>query len=160
MDITRRSDYALRILRAAYKNGEQYSSMAEIAEAENVPYAFARSIQHDLAKAGLIKTARGAHGGLVLSCEPSKITMLDLLHAIQGPVYVSHCTVEPESCVFSEHCLYHQLWRGADSVLNQYFESVTLEDLFNQGENHPVIRKALDDYPASAVAYLQHEGQE
>ena len=64
MDITRRCDYACRILRAAYKSGDEYVSVSEIAEKEDIPYAFARSIQHDLVKAGLIRTVRGARGGL------------------------------------------------------------------------------------------------
>ena len=47
MDVTRRCDYACRILRAAYKSGEAYVSVSDIAEQEDIPYAFARSIQHD-----------------------------------------------------------------------------------------------------------------
>ena len=68
MDITRRCDYACRILRAAYKSGDAYVSVSDIADEEDIPYAFARSIQHDLVKGGLIKTVRGAHGGLALNC--------------------------------------------------------------------------------------------
>ena len=64
MDITRRCDYALRILEAAYESGDSYVSVADISEQEDIPYAFARSIQHDLVKGGLIKTVRGARGGL------------------------------------------------------------------------------------------------
>ena len=54
MDVTRRCDYACRILRAAYKSGDSYVSVSDIAEQEDIPYAFARSIQHDLVKGGLI----------------------------------------------------------------------------------------------------------
>ena len=50
MSITRRCDYACRIIRAAYKNGESFVSIAEVAEAEQIPYSFARSIQHELVK--------------------------------------------------------------------------------------------------------------
>ena len=46
MDVTRRCDYACRILRAAYKSGDSYVSVSDIAEQEDIPYAFARSIQH------------------------------------------------------------------------------------------------------------------
>ena len=91
MDITRRCDYACRILRAAYRSKDAYVSVSGIAEAEDIPYAFARSIQHDLVKAGLIKTVRGARGGLMLACDPAEITMLDILEALQGPVSISAC---------------------------------------------------------------------
>ena len=52
MDITRRCDYACRILRAAYQERRRYVSVSDIAEDEDIPYAFARSIQHDLVKGG------------------------------------------------------------------------------------------------------------
>ena len=70
MDITRRCDYALRILRVAYERLGSFVSVTEIAELEDIPYAFARSIQHDLVRAGLLRTGRGARGGLALNCDP------------------------------------------------------------------------------------------
>ena len=60
MELTRRTDYACRNNRAAYESKDEYVSVSEVAEKENIPYAFARSIQHDLVHAGLLKTVRGA----------------------------------------------------------------------------------------------------
>ena len=98
MDVTRRCDYACRILRAAYKSGEAYVSVSDIAEQEDIPYAFARSIQHDLVKGGLIKTVRGARGGLALNCDPAAVTLLEVLEAVQGPVSISLCVMDPAYC--------------------------------------------------------------
>ena len=75
MDITRRCDYACRILRSAYECGDSYISIADVAEKEDVPYSFARSIQHDLVKAGFLKTIRGVRGGLTLDCDPHEVTL-------------------------------------------------------------------------------------
>ena len=86
MSITRRCDYACRIIRAAYKNGESFVSIAEVAEAEQIPYSFARSIQHELVKAGLLRTIRGVHGGLVLNCDPSIVTVYDVLKSVQTAI--------------------------------------------------------------------------
>lgn len=91
MDITRRCDYACRILRAAYRNGDERMSVAELAEREGIPYAFARSIQHDLTKCGFVNTTRGARGGLCLGCDPATVTVRDVVEAVQGPVSVSEC---------------------------------------------------------------------
>ena len=104
MDITRRCDYACRILRAAYHSGESYVSVSDVAEAEGIPYAFARSIQHDLVKGGLIKTVRGARGGLALNCDPAETTLLDVLEAVQGPVSVSLCAIDPGFCAPTTSC--------------------------------------------------------
>lgn len=152
MDITRRCDYALRILRAAYRSGGSYVSVAGISEQEGIPYAFARSIQHDLVKGGLIKTVRGARGGLALSCDPASITLLEVLEVLQGPVSVSQCAVDPQACERHGECSYNKLWRGADRLLNDYFRSITLKDLLELGAEHPVIEAAMALPPVNAKA--------
>lgn len=118
-------------------------SVSEIADQEGIPYAFARSIQHDLVKSSLIKTVRGAHGGLILNCDPAKTTMLDLLEAVQGPVSVAACAMDPYGCARHETCVYNKVWQGADRLLNSYFSSITLEDLFTLGAGHPTVVSAL-----------------
>lgn len=143
MDVTRRCDYACRILRAAFESGEQYVSVSEISEKEDIPYAFARSIQHDLVKGGLIKTVRGARGGLVLNCDPAEVTLLDVLEAVQGPVSVALCSVDPEYCEKQGGCAYNRVWQGADKLLNDYFASFTLSDILTLGDEHPKIIEVL-----------------
>lgn len=143
MDVTRRCDYACRILQAAYRNGEAYMSVSEIADQQGIPYAFARSIQHDLVKSGLIKTVRGARGGLVLDCDPASTTMLDVLESIQGPVSISACVLDPTCCERQAGCDYNKVWQGADRLLNAYFSSITLEELFEQGVKHPAVSAAI-----------------
>ena len=62
MDLNRRTDYACRMIRAAYKNDGKVISVTKVAEQEGSPYAFARSIQNDLVHAGLLRAERGAGG--------------------------------------------------------------------------------------------------
>lgn len=150
MDITRRCDYALRILEAAYQSGDAYVSVSDISEQEEIPYAFARSIQHDLVKGGLIKTVRGARGGLALDCDPATTTLLEVLEVVQGPVSVSLCTVDKEYCKRCGGCSYHKLWIGADSILNSYFDSITLKELIDCGGKLPQISDAISCSPANA----------
>lgn len=144
MDVTRRCDYACRILRAAYRNGEAYMSVSDIAEQEGIPYAFARSIQHDLVKSGLIRTVRGARGGLVLNCDPSTTTVLDVLEAVQGPVSIATCAADPSCCDRQPGCHYNKVWQGADRLLNVYFSSITLQSLFELGAGQPAVSAALE----------------
>ncbi len=145
MDITRRCDYACRMLRAAYRNGDERMSVAELAEREGIPYAFARSIQHDLTKCGFVNTTRGAHGGLCLGCDPAVVTVRDVVEAVQGPVSVSECGAGAAPCGRSASCAYNKVWRGADRLLSDYLGSITLKDLFELGGDHPSVREALGD---------------
>ncbi|WP_165045931.1 Rrf2 family transcriptional regulator [Adlercreutzia sp. ZJ138] len=142
MDITKRSDYAFRMLRAAYDNLGTLVSVADVAKTEDIPYSFARSIQHDLVKGGLLKTARGSSGGFSLACDPRTTTLLDVVEAVQGPVVVAPCSSHADLCAFSDGCAYNQLWAGASAMLNAYFASITLHDLFCLKADHPSIRRA------------------
>ncbi len=130
MELTRRSDYACRIIRAAYESKDAYISVSEVAEKENIPYAFARSIQHDLVGAGLLKTIRGAKGGLALACDTSTTTVLEVLEALQGPLMMSPCAENSSYCDKCTQCEFRGIWNQADSLLREYFGSITLDDLF------------------------------
>lgn len=145
MELTRRCDYALRILRAAFNEGDGFISVTDVSESEDIPYAFARSIQHDLVKNGLLKTVRGAHGGLSLNCDPSDVTLREVLEAVEGPVSVSLCAMDPHECIHQGTCAYNKLWMGANSLLNRYYESISLRDLLEEGGNVPAIREAIGD---------------
>lgn len=134
MELTRRSDYACRIIRAAYEAGNVYVSVSEVAERENIPYAFARSIQHDLVHAGLLKTVRGAKGGLTLACDTKTTTVLEVLEALQGPMCMSPCASDTMYCGRCSECEFRRVWRGADNLLREYFSGITLEKLFEGAE--------------------------
>lgn len=151
MGVTKRCDYACRILRAAHRSGSAYRSVADIADEEGIPYAFARSIQHDLVKGGLLKTVRGAHGGLALACDPCEVTLRDVLEVVQGPLTLAECSHDPAACDRRSGCAYNGLWRGADNLLGAYFSSITLAELLEQGEDHPVIQDALARGPVQKV---------
>lgn len=131
MELTRRSDYACRIIRAAYESKDAYVSVSDVAEREGIPYAFARSIQHDLVHAGLLKTVRGAKGGLTLACDPANTTLLEVLEALQGPMNMSPCSADARYCERCGECEFHRVWKSADALLQDYFASITLESLFS-----------------------------
>lgn len=132
MDITRRSDYACRILRALCTHEGEFRSVAEIAREEDVPYSFARSIQHDLVKAGLLRTERGVHGGVAMALDCADVTLYDVMTAVQSKLGVSPCSQDPGYCAKSARCQYHGVWCKADAMLADYFKSISLADLFER----------------------------
>ncbi|WP_165055657.1 MULTISPECIES: Rrf2 family transcriptional regulator [unclassified Adlercreutzia] len=152
MDITRRCDYACRMLRAVC-TGQGRISVAEIAESEDIPYAFARSIQHDLVKAGFLRTVRGARGGVSMARPLEEVTVLDVLRAVEGTVAISPCSEDPAYCPRSSSCAYHRVWCGADRLLESYFSGITLADLFGdavaaglaEGEDAPEADEAGEE---------------
>ena len=157
MELTRRCDYAFRILRSAYRHQDGYVSIAEVAEEEDIPYAFARTIQHDLATAGYLRTVRGAKGGLVLDCDPEQVTLLDVLRSLQGPVEIAACATDPSTCSRSENCTINRIWIAADEALNKLMGSLTLKDVFEgtpDGEFLENARNAANAQVATSVEEL------
>ncbi|MGI6591530.1 MAG: RrF2 family transcriptional regulator [Eggerthellaceae bacterium] len=143
MDITRRCDYACRILRSAFRHGKEYVSIAQISEEENIPYAFARGIQHDLAVAGFLETARGSKGGIRLAKDPAEITMYDVITAVQGEVNMSICSLDTGVCDKCDRCDYRRVWLSSDRFLRCFYQAITLQELFDLGNDHPAIQAVM-----------------
>ena len=138
MEIIRRSDYACRILRAAYRANGDYLSISTISEEEKIPYAFARNIQHVLLQIGYVKTRRGARGGLALSIDPAKVSMLDLMRALEVNINLAPCAGSPDVCENSDDCGFNRVWCAATGLLERYFASLSLKDVIEGKVDVPV----------------------
>ncbi len=129
MEISRKTDYALRMLASLVNGPGEVISVRTAAEKGDVPYSFARSIQHDLATAGIVENTRGAAGGMRLSVDPRDITLLEIVEAVQGPVLIGGCLRAGEQgqpCQRQESCCYTAVWCNAERMLRSFFSSVTL----------------------------------
>jgi len=129
MEITRRTDYAIRLIAALLQQNNVPYSVREAAEAQGVPYAFARSIQHELVQQKVLKSVRGAKGGMLLNVNPEKFTLYELIEIVQGPVSVAICANDQVWCPRSDVCQFHKVWEGANVILKDYLTSVTIKDL-------------------------------
>lgn len=136
MEITRRTDYAIRMVAALMQNDGKPLSVSEAAKLQDVPYSFARSIQRDLVQSGIITTVRGAHGGMALAVDPAAFTLTQLIEALQGPITVSPCLSEQGWCPRDTSCVFHSTWEGASKLLSDYLSSVTIQDLLEGKQAH------------------------
>lgn len=130
MDVSRKTDYALRMLAELVEHPNDVVSVSAVAEKCGVPYSFARSIQHELVQAGIVTSTRGAHGGMSLAVDPAQVTLLQIVEAIQGPIRVSVCDVEAGGleCPNSSACEFNRIWCGARKLLWEYFSGIILLD--------------------------------
>jgi len=87
--MTREMDYALRILRALYQDGQL--SAAAIAQKEHIPKAVTLKILKRLHAAGLVSSRRGAIGGYLPQKSCEELYLGDLFQAMGEPVLVNRC---------------------------------------------------------------------
>jgi Rrf2 family protein len=118
MQITKQADYALRaMLYLAQLPTNERAATSRIAEEQAIPPSFLAKIISQLSIAGLIHTSRGAHGGVSLAVSPEKISVLDVVEAIDGPLALNECTLNPSICPSGPDCPLHSLWCEAQAEL-------------------------------------------
>ena len=138
MELSKKTDYALRMLAALVSDPSGVVSVRTAARENGVPYSFARSIQHDLAIAGIVENTRGAAGGMRLAVDPRETTLLQLVEAVQGPVIIAGCLDAGEDCSPCPRqgsCHFSPVWCNAERLLRSFFSSVTLHDLVVEGRS-------------------------
>ncbi|OGC91283.1 MAG: hypothetical protein A2W25_00305 [candidate division Zixibacteria bacterium RBG_16_53_22] len=97
MKITSKADYALHaMIYISAVNGDHPASINEISQAESIPREYLAKILKELVLAGLLKSQRGIFGGYYLSRPRKEYTFLEVIEAIDGPVYPAICT-KPEN---------------------------------------------------------------
>lgn len=121
MQITRQSEYAIRIIiELAQADPDELVSSKLISEHQGVPEVFLQKTVQLLAKAGLVTTQRGVQGGVRLAVDAQKITIADILQAIEGPLAINPCLGPGATCANSPHCQVRRiLCRGQQALYNE-----------------------------------------
>jgi Rrf2 family transcriptional regulator, cysteine metabolism repressor len=141
--LTAKSEYGvLASIDLACNYGQGPVSAREIAERRAIPPRFLEQLFVSLRRAGIVNAVRGAHGGFTLTREPSQITVLDVVEALEGPLTASVCDSERESgCGKSGSCAAAPVWARATNALRDVFASTTLaalagtQDTFDRAES-------------------------
>lgn len=130
MRLTRAGEYAVRcVLYLAKKGDGELVSRQEIAEQCDVPTHFLAKIAQQLAKVGIIEILQGAKGGYRLLRRPEDITLLDVIEAIIGEIFLNDCVIRPESCHKSLDCAVNRVWIRARDQLRQTLSEMTFAHL-------------------------------
>jgi Rrf2 family protein len=129
MQITRETDYAIRcVYYLALKKGDTVM-VDEVSREMQVPKSFLAKILQRLSKASLVKSYRGVKGGFELARNPSEISLLDVIEAIQGKVAVNVCALNQKACDRSATCAIHPVWVEVRGELERMLRARSFADL-------------------------------
>jgi Rrf2 family protein len=104
-------------------------SIKEISERQNISVKYLEQIVPNLIRAGLLRSERGASGGYMLTREPSQYTIGEILRAIEGRLAPVAClNDETNYCERSHLCKTLNFWTGLYQLVNNYVDSVTLQE--------------------------------
>ena len=92
MRLSSMADYAVVTMSAAARHcGGARTSATELASETGIPLPTVQKLVSLLSKAGLLRSLRGASGGLQLARPAAAITLADIVEAVEGPIALTAC---------------------------------------------------------------------
>lgn len=142
MDVIRRNtDYAVRlIIHLAKHYGNGPISTRAAAVEEQVPYQLACKLMQKLNNAKLVTSCMGPKGGFVLGAEPSKISLLEVVEAIQGPISMNRCVLSEDACPKQTTCTVRGKLASLQKNINSGLAGITLDELAPKGPKNVKVR--------------------
>jgi Rrf2 family protein len=135
VQITRQADYAIRtILYLSNAGAVQPVATRQIAKEQNIPPSFLAKIVSQLSLVGLLHTSRGATGGVMLSRTPDRISLLEVIEAIDGPIMINECVGERGTCGMCQTCPMHPVFCEVREVLVSKLKEFTFEKIIKKFE--------------------------
>lgn len=129
MRVTQKLDYASRALvhLAKQHDGQSVVRADDIAENESIPSSFLAQILNELKRTGMITSRRGKTGGWKLTESPDKITLLQVVEALE-PESLSESTSENHNNPISP------IWEEIQQATRNILDSANLESLASDSE--------------------------
>jgi len=131
LDLTKRSDYAIRAMLALTMAPEGLLSSRKIAEEMKIPPRFLPQIMGDLTRAGLVEAHPGRAGGYKLSLSPGTVTLLRVIEAIEGDPHRQICVMRGTACGADGECGVHDVFYAAEGALIEKLASATLQGIID-----------------------------
>jgi len=121
------------MIELAFHHGKSPLSLAIIAKNEGISKKYLTQLMGPLRRSGFIHVVRGRTGGLLLAHHPSRITLGDILHAVERDMSLLECVKDPEVCYLFEECISRPTWFELSDLINNYLEQTTLADMLKKG---------------------------
>ncbi|EFL52293.1 transcriptional regulator, BadM/Rrf2 family [Solidesulfovibrio fructosivorans JJ]] len=135
MRLTRAGEYAIRcVLYLAMHQDRTLISRKEIAEAMEIPAQFLGKVAQSLSRAGIIAIRQGAQGGYEMAKAPEAVSLLSVVEAIDGEIFLNDCIHRPDTCTRQTICSVHRVWETARRQLRETLAGTTLAALAREEE--------------------------
>jgi Rrf2 family protein len=128
--ISVKADYAIRAAAELASVGEEGPVKAQlIATEEEIPLKFLLNILGDLKRAGIVRATRGVNGGYQLARPPAKVTLAEIIRAVEGPLANVHESRPEELTYAGPSEALRDVWIAVRASLRSVLEHVTVADL-------------------------------
>jgi Rrf2 family protein len=143
MKFSTKGTYGLRaVVELAARYGDGPVSLAAVATEQGISEAYLEQLMRSLKHAGIVKTTRGKAGGYLLTKEPSKISVLEVLRALEGSTDIVDCVgSDANPCENACTCSARPLFLKLQSRINAVLLETTIGELT---EDHIEQKKRIE----------------
>ena len=131
MRLSSMADYAVVTMSAAARHcGHARVSASQLAAETGLPAPTVQKLVSRLTAAGLLRSVRGAHGGLTLGRPAAAISLADIVEAVDGPIALTACAPEGKhDCGLEQGCAVRPHWALVNTAMRGALAEVSLSRL-------------------------------
>lgn len=130
MKLSTRGQYGTRaLLDLALHGGEKPVLLKDIAKRQQISLMYLSRLISPLITGGIVRSTRGARGGVSLAKLPEEIKLSEVVQLLEGSIAPVECVNNPEVCGRSELCVTRDVWDELKKAMDGVLESTTLQDL-------------------------------
>lgn len=132
--MTKQADYGIVLMTGMARQPERLVNASELAAEAQLPPPTVSKILKLLGRAGLLESHRGAKGGYFLAREAERITVAEIITALEGPIGITECIDDtPGECSQESFCGVRANWQRINDAIRQALENITLAEM-----THPI----------------------
>jgi Rrf2 family protein len=127
LEVTRKSDLAVRILKVLSERDDRVKG-PELAELVGSTVGFVPQVLTPLVRAGWVQSDPGPTGGYVLVADPTELSILEVIEAVEGPTESGRCVLADRPCSETGRCALHEPWTRARAQLLRELDRTSIAD--------------------------------
>lgn len=140
--VSKLTDYATEVMAVLAAAPGRVHNAQELAERAHLEAPTVSKLLKQLAGAGLIESFRGVNGGYRLAREPARISIADIVTAMEGPIGMTECSAQAGLCDHETHCGVRVNWQRINEAIAGALAGVSLADMLK-----PAPRRRLATIP-------------
>ena len=137
LKLTKKSDYGLIAMKHLAET-QVSCSAKDLADAHRIPQELLAKILQRLVRAGLLVSQHGANGGYVLARDAAEISAMQVIQAIEGPLFITSC-VSTRGCGRTERCTVREPLQKVRHSIEEVLSRLTISDLKESGHDAELV---------------------
>ncbi len=130
MKISTKGRYGTRaLLDIALHQNEGLVQLKAIAQRQQISLHYLEHIIAPLIASGMLRSTRGARGGVSLGRSPQEIRLSEVVQVLEGSIAPVECVDDPNICSRADLCVTRDIWAEMKKAMSGILESTTLQDL-------------------------------